>query len=189
MDRPNQIIECGDIVLRRWRQDDVARVSKLIEESSDHLRPWMPWVAGHSEERAREFLAKSESNWVRGETFNYAVSEGGTLVGMCQAYRVEAEPPGWRMGYWLHPAAVGRGIATRATAALVTEMFTLPQVRYLEITHDVANTSSAGVPRRLGFTEIGHEEAMPPAAPSCRGVDVVWRLNRPAPPVGGACAP
>ena len=93
------------------------------------------------------------------------------------------------MGYWLHPAVSGRGIATRAAAALVTEMFALPDVEYLEIAHDLANTSSGAIPRRLGFTEVRREPVTPPAAPSASGIDVVWRLDRPTPPVNGAPAP
>ncbi|WP_327340490.1 GNAT family N-acetyltransferase [Streptomyces sp. NBC_01324] len=107
----------------------------------------------------------------------------GTLVGMCQAYR-GAEPAGWFLGYWLHPSATGRGIATRATSELISEMFTLPAVRYLEIAHDSANTASAAIPRRLGFTEV--RLAAPPTAPSGTGVEVIWRLYRPATPAGGA---
>ncbi|WP_327421349.1 GNAT family N-acetyltransferase [Streptomyces sp. NBC_01527] len=90
------------------------------------------------------------------------------------------------MGYWLHPAATGQGIATRATAAMITEMFTLPDVEYLEITHDLANTSSAAIPRRLGFTEVLREQATPPAAPCRSGIEVVWRLNRGRAPSGPA---
>ncbi|MFQ6142073.1 GNAT family N-acetyltransferase [Streptomyces seoulensis] len=182
MDRPSETIACGDVVLRRWReQSDFATALRLIEESREHLRPWMPWFEGPAEERTRDFLAKAEARWASGEVFNYAVVEGGTLVGMCQAYR-GAVPRGWGMGYWLHPAAVGRGIATRATAALAEEMFALPEVAYLEITHDLANTASSAVPRRLGFTEVGRERAEPPTPPSCVGTDAVWRLHRPTPP-------
>lgn len=189
MQRPREIIGCGDFVLRRWRgQSDFVSAFTLIEESLDHLRPWEPWVARHSEESTRDFLARSESNWARGDVYNYAVAKDGTLVGMCQCYR-GAEPQGRRMGYWLHPAATGQGIATRATAAMVTEMLTLPDVEYLEITHDLANTSSAAIPRRLGFTEVRREQATPPAAPSGSGINVVWRLNRPTPSADGTSCP
>ncbi|MFG2599065.1 GNAT family N-acetyltransferase [Streptomyces sp. NPDC048462] len=179
MERPRPVIECADVALRSWRgQQDFPSAHKLIEESLDHLRPWEPWVAQHSEENTRGFLARSGAGWLGGQVYNYAVAEDGTLVGMCQAYR-GAEPTGWFMGYWLHPAATGRGIATRATSALISEMFTLPTVEYLEIAHDSANTSSAAVPRRLGFTEVRRERAAPPAAPSGTGIEVIWRLYRP----------
>jgi RimJ/RimL family protein N-acetyltransferase len=181
MERPRQIIECGDFTLRRWRgQGDFDRAFRLIEESLDHLRPWMPWVARHSEESTRNFLAKSDAKWDSGDAYNYAITAGGTLIGMCSTYR-GAEPQGWMMGYWLHPAATGRGIAMRATAAMVTEAFTLPDVEYLEIAHDLANISSGAVPPRLGFTEVRREHVAPPSGPSGSGIDVVWRLNRPTP--------
>ncbi|MCZ4125931.1 GNAT family N-acetyltransferase [Streptomyces sp. H39-S7] len=180
MERPRQLIECGDFVLRRWRgQDDFAAAFTLIEESVDHLRPWELWATRHSETSTRGFLTRSASQWASGDVYNYAITQVDTLIGMCQSYR-GAEPRGRRIGYWLHPAATGQGIATGATAAMVTEMFTLPEVDYLEITHDLANISSAAIPRRLGFTEVRHQQAMPPAAPAGVGIDVIWRLNRPA---------
>ncbi|MEU9247850.1 GNAT family N-acetyltransferase [Streptomyces sp. NPDC048385] len=189
MEGPSQIIECGDVALRRWRgQSDFAAAFKLIEDSLGHLRPWMPWIACHSETSTREFLAKSESKWASGDAYNYAITKDGTLIGMCSAYR-GAEPRGWSMGYWLHPAATGQGIATRATAAMVTEMFALPDVEYLEVAHDLANTSSGAIPRRLGFTEVRREQVTPPAAPSDSGIDVVWRLNRPTPPINSSPVP
>ncbi len=132
MARPRQHIACGDFVLRRWRgQADFAPAFRLIEESLDHLRPWEPWAAGHSEESTRSFLAKTGAQWASGDVYNYAIAKNGTLIGMCQTYR-GPEPQGRRMGYWLHPDATGQGIATRATTALVTEMFALPDVAYVE---------------------------------------------------------
>ncbi|WP_329171639.1 MULTISPECIES: GNAT family N-acetyltransferase [unclassified Streptomyces] len=181
MERPRQIIECEDFVLRRWEQSDFAAAFTLIAESRDHLRPWAPWAAEHSEESTRDFLAKSESTWESGDVYNYAIVKDGAPIGMCQTYRVP-EPRSRRIGYWLHPAATGQGIATRATAAVVTEMFTLPDVDRLEIAHDLANAPSAAIPRRLGFTEVGSEQATPPAAPAGSGINVVWRLNRPPGP-------
>ncbi|MEU6556647.1 GNAT family N-acetyltransferase [Streptomyces sp. NPDC046915] len=181
MERPSEIVECGDFTLRRWRgQSDLAPVVTLIEESVEHLRPWMPWVERHGEEYTREFLERSDAKWASGEAYNYAIVEDGTLIGMCQTYR-GTEPEGWRLGYWLHPAATGRGIATRATAAMATEMFARPDVEYLEISHDLANVPSGAIPRRLGFTEVRRERATPPAAPSGSGTEVLWRLSRPAP--------
>lgn len=181
MARPRQIIECGDFVLRRWQgQSDYASAFTLIEESVEHLLPWEPWVARHGEAATRDFLAKAGTNWASGDVYNYAIeADGGALLGMCQSYRY-ADPRGRRLGYWLHPAATGRGIATRATAALVAEMFTLPEVEYLEIEHDVANTASAAVPRRLGFTELRHEQGTPPTAAAGTGTFAIWRLDRPS---------
>ncbi|MGW7440022.1 GNAT family N-acetyltransferase [Streptomyces sp. NPDC054849] len=57
------------------------------------------------------------------------------------------------IGYWLHPAATGRGVATRAAHALVEQAFRMPGIDYVEIVHDPANRAGGAVPARLGFTE------------------------------------
>ncbi|MER5352237.1 GNAT family N-acetyltransferase [Kitasatospora sp. NPDC002551] len=181
MGRPRESIDCGDFTLRRWRgQEDLAAALALIEESLEHLRPWETWIDGYDEEFTRGFLDRAGARWDEGEVFNYAVAAGdGTLLGMCQAYR-GADPRGPRLGYWLHPAATGRGFATRAAAALTAEVFALPDVEFVEIAHDLANTASAAVPRRLGFREVRRGPVAPPVAPAGSGTEVVWRLERPA---------
>ena len=81
------------------------------------------------------------------------------------------------IGYWLHPAHTGRGLATAAAAELVEFAFGLDGVRRVQIWHDAANLASGGVPRRLGFTEI--DRRTPPREPAFgdeAGVDVVWEL-------------
>ncbi|HEY2672903.1 MAG TPA: GrpB family protein [Rugosimonospora sp.] len=53
----------------------------------------------------------------------------------------------------LHPHHTGRGIATRAAAALTAVAFRIGAER-VEILTDVANMRGAAIPRRLGFVEI-----------------------------------
>lgn len=175
---PRQTIDCGDFALRRWRADgDFESLFRMIEESLDHLQPWMPWVAGHSPEATRAFLAGCAPKWQSGDAYNYAITTGGMLAGSCSMFRA-GDPRGLVMGYWLRPAATGRGIATRAAAAMTAEAFALPDVEYVEIVHDLANAASGAIPQRLGFTEVRREQAVQPMAPAESGVDVVWRLTR-----------
>ncbi len=59
---------------------------------------------------------------------------------------------GLEIGYWIHPAFIGRGLAT-AAARLVTEAaFSVPGIDRVEIHHDRANEISGAIPRKLGFT-------------------------------------
>lgn len=183
MDTPNEVIDCTDCMLRRWRahrdHDDLLRVSG---EAVDHLRPWMAWASHHGPDHIRGFLSSAESDWESGEAHHYAITVAGAPVGSCCFYRT-ADPRGRALGYWLHPAATGRGIVTRAAAALAAEAFALRDVEYVEIVHDQANTAGAAVPRRLGFTEIRRRtraDGDHPAAPGDCGTDVIWRLPRPA---------
>ena len=47
---PDEVIDYGQMTLRRYRDDDLADLVRAVNESEDHLRPWLPWVAGHSVE-------------------------------------------------------------------------------------------------------------------------------------------
>ncbi|MFF1482503.1 GNAT family N-acetyltransferase [Streptomyces sp. NPDC058301] len=88
-------------------------------------------------------------------------------------------PGGLEIGYWIHPAWTGQGLATMAAAALLREAFRLPGVELVEIHQDEANKASGAVPRRLGFTEIGRQpRSEEPTAPGEVGVEVIWRLLR-----------
>ncbi|OEJ98029.1 GNAT family N-acetyltransferase [Streptomyces thermolilacinus] len=169
----------GDVVLRRWRaESDFDGLRRLIEGSLEHLRPWFEWVERYGDAHVRGFLERCEADWRGGVAYNWAIEAGGELTGSCSLYRAE-EPGGWHIGYWLHPGATGRGIASRAAAAMVDEAFGLAEVAYVEIVHDAANGASGAVARRLGFVEVERLRVEPVAPGEC-GVDVVWRRVRAA---------
>jgi RimJ/RimL family protein N-acetyltransferase len=176
MSHPKPVVDCEDLVLRRWRpREDFQVLFQLIEESLDHLRPWMPWVTGHSLRATADFLDRCEPEGKTGQAYHYAISHEGKLVGSCSLFRI-SDARGREMGCWLHPAATGRGLATRAAAAMSEEAFTLPGVEFVQIVHDLANSASEAVPRRLGFTQVGYKPGEQPLAPSESGMDTVWRL-------------
>lgn len=179
MDLPQQVIELGDLTLRRFdREADLAELTGVIEESVEHLRPWMAFVAGHGRDETAGFLDRRDEAWESGVSFTYAVVSSGAIVGACQFFRREASPENGReLGYWLHPAATGRGLATRAARALVDQAFRFPGVDYVEIVHDPANRASGAVPARLGFTELLRRPSER-SGTAGTGEEQVWRLTR-----------
>ncbi|MET9657043.1 GNAT family N-acetyltransferase [Streptomyces sp. NPDC006510] len=179
MDTPQQVIELDGLTLRRFDGEaDLPELFRVIEESLEHLRPWMPWAAEHSLARTTRFLANRVERWARGEEFTYAIVLDGAIVGACGLFRRGETPANGReIGYWLHPAATGRGVATRAARALVELAFRLPGVDHVEVVHDVANAASRAVPARLGFAEHGRRPSEL-LAPAHTGEDQVWRLTR-----------
>jgi ribosomal-protein-serine acetyltransferase len=175
-ERPEDLIEHGPVTLRRYREDDLDALVQAVSESEDHLRPWLPWVAGHSRESEAEFLAGAARDWDSGAAYNYTMITEGTLAGGI-ALMARIGPGGLEIGYWVHQAWTRRGLATAASAALVEAAFRLPGVDRVEIVHDELNVASAGVPRKLGFTEVGRRPLDPPP-PAGTGTGVVWRLLR-----------
>jgi RimJ/RimL family protein N-acetyltransferase len=147
-----------------------------VTESEDHLRGWLPWVAGHSVESEAAFLAQSARDWESGTAYNYAIRTEGALAGGI-GLMARIGPGGLEIGYWVHRAFTRRGLATAASAALVEQAFRLPGVDRVEIVHDELNVASGGVPRKLGFTEVGRRP-IDPRPPEGTGVGMVWRLAR-----------
>ncbi|MFE3182124.1 GNAT family N-acetyltransferase [Streptomyces violascens] len=180
MDLPPRVIEVDErLTLRAFEAEtDLPELFRVIEESLEHLRPWMPWVAEHSLARTADFLARRAELWASGDGFAYAIVLDGAIVGACGLFRRDdAQDDVREIGYWLHPAATGRGVATRTARGLVAQAFRLPGVDVVEVVHDVANLASGAVPARLGFSEY-LRRPNEPLAPAETGEDQVWRLTR-----------
>ena len=173
---PDQTIELGAATLRRYRDDDLDDLVRAVDESEDHLRPWLPWVAGHSRESEAAFLAQSVRDWESGTAYGYAIRAGGAFAGGI-GLMARIGPGGLEIGYWVHRDYTRRGLATAASAALVEQAFRLPGVDRVEIVVDELNLASSGIPRKLGFTPAGRRRLDPPA-PEGTGVGVVWQLTR-----------
>ena len=174
--RPDEIIDHRQVRLRRHREDDLDAVYQAVTESLDHLRPWLPWAADYTRRAAFEFLTASARRWEEGSEFGYAIVADGTLAGGC-GLMARIGPGGLEIGYWVRQGFTRRGLATAASAALVEQAFRLPGVERVEIVTDELNLASAGVARKLGFTEAGRRPLdLPP--PAGTGTGVVWRLAR-----------
>jgi ribosomal-protein-serine acetyltransferase len=178
--RPAELIEIEHLILRRCGPPDLKVVHRLVEESLEHLRPWMGWAAvdGYSFDHTTAFIAECESGWIFGKAFHYLILVDGVAVGVAALGRTVGAGA-LELGYWLHPEHTGRGYATLASRALTSQAFTLEGIQRVEIWHDAANTASSAVPRKLGFRE--RERRSPPRQPLTSGevgIDVVWELGR-----------
>ncbi|MFD7980142.1 GNAT family N-acetyltransferase [Streptomyces sp. NPDC059071] len=169
---PPQLVRIDDRLVLRRPEDpaDLSELHQLIDESVEHLRPWMDWVEDHSPEWTAGYLSRRAGQWAAGAEFTYLIVLDGAMVGACSLHRREETPAdAYEIGYWLHPAATGHGLAARAARALVAEGFRLPGVQRLLVLHLPENHASATVPAKLGFTEL--------ARPGDGGFRV-WELTR-----------
>ncbi|MFJ8039483.1 GNAT family N-acetyltransferase [Kitasatospora sp. NPDC096147] len=176
---PRRVIRVdAELTLRAYQPADLPELRKVVEESLDHLVPWMPWASDDTPERTAEFVDSRAEKWENGTDYTYAIVLDGAIAGSTGLFRREGDPAERReIGYWLHPAATGRGVVSRAARALTVEAFRLPEVAYVEIVHDDANRASGAVPARLGFTDLGTVPSEK-LAPADTGADRHWRLTR-----------
>jgi RimJ/RimL family protein N-acetyltransferase len=160
--------------MRPWQDDDLGPLHRAMVEAADHLRPWMAWATdepiGPDERRAvfDRFRQDRESD----VSAAFAMLHGTRIVGGFGIHR-RVGPGAVEIGYWLHPAHTGQGLASEAAATATGLLLDRHDIGRVEIHHDRANTRSRGVPVRLGFRFVG-EFTEPDAAPAAEGIECRW---------------
>lgn len=177
-----------DLELRLLQPEDATELFALIEANRAALREWLPWVDETVRQAQTEkFIAKSL--WKHGDSKAYAAGiwSSGTLAGVIRHNRIDWANriafPGW----WLVPAAQGRGIMTLCCQAVFAHAFS--QLRLDRVVVGVATENIRGqaLVKRLGFTllqTLRNAERL-----HGRNVDhFVYGLLRPAMPGAGNSA-
>ncbi len=166
------------LVLRRWRVADAGELHRIVTESTEHLRPWMDWMASEplTVGEREAMLRDREREWADGGDVILAIRLDDRAIGSCGLHR-RIKPDGLEIGYWLHPSFTGRGLATGAVGVLTDAAFGVTGITHVEIHHDKANLASAGIPRRLGYRLVA-EAPDEIAAPAELGIERVWRIDR-----------
>ena len=148
-----------------------------INDSLEHLQPWMAWAAEPATEASiGAFFAASVELWERRKGFEYSIIEPSTdaVVGG-SGLLGRIGPRGLEIGYWVHAGWIGRGVATAASRALIDAAFALPGIARIRIQCETANVRSARVPEKLGFRFDG----VAPGEGPCDGRPTqVWWLDR-----------
>jgi RimJ/RimL family protein N-acetyltransferase len=174
-DHPPEQIATAGIELRRYQGDEVQDLMRAINESIDHLRPWMPWAAEpHTQDQVEDFVQRVRAQWEAGDNFSYALRERETerIVGSFGLHP-RLGPHAIEIGYWVRADRTRRGYATAAARELTAAGLALHGVERVEIRCDEANVASAAVPRRLGY-ELDRIEQDAIEAPGETGRSMIW---------------
>lgn len=178
MDTPPEHLSHASVDLRRWRKSDAELCFRLVSESLAHLEPWMPWATEtYGLDDARDYLERCEDSWADGSAFQYLIMVGGAPAGSA-GLMARIGDGGLEIGYWVHPAYTGRGVATAASGALTEAAFALPAIDRVEIHHDILNLASERVPAKLGYSAVGTARSRFDLAPGDCGTVKVWRITR-----------
>jgi RimJ/RimL family protein N-acetyltransferase len=180
-DRPAERIEAGPVVLRRYRPADSPALVAAVNESLDHLAPWMPWAQEPATAlRMGDFIVTAVRDFEAATSFGYAMMEhrpeGERLVGGCGLHR-RVGPDAIEIGYWVHVDHVRRGIARAAAVRLRDEGFAIGCSR-VEIHCDEQNRPSAAVARSAGFTLVANRSRAP-RTPAESGRELIFAVSAP----------
>jgi ribosomal-protein-serine acetyltransferase len=139
-------------LLRQSRIEDLDAIWAAVEEERDRIGVWMPWVeTTRTKDDERVWLERVVDAgaldgcgiWLEGEF-------AGGIGLMLDSFGIVGE-----IGYWIRTGFEGRGLVTRACAALVDHAFEAIGLHRLVIRAGVENHRSRAIPERLGFTFEG----------------------------------
>ena len=155
--------------LRPYEPADAPAVWDAVDESREHLAPWLPWASRyHSPDDAREFVIRARARWILREDLVVGVFEhqGGRLLGGSGLHRIDWDLRTFEIGYWLRRTAEGRGYMLETVQLLTCLAFGTLSANRVEIRMDTRNERSRAVPVKLGFT---HEGTLRNALPDAEG--------------------
>ena len=146
------------VLVRPYRTGDGPALFEAVEESRNHIEPWLPWGHHHktvvdSEACARRF----HSNWVTREDLILSVWDRSTgrYLGGCGLHRANWDVPSFEIGYWLRKSAEGHGYMTETVQLLMALAFDTLKANRVYIHCAAANVRSSSIPKRLGFVHEG----------------------------------
>lgn len=119
------------------------------------LAEWLPWAESSTLPATRAFCRDSAERCAAGEGFDLGVRLRERLVGVVGANSFDALNGTMSLGYWLSAEAEGRGLMTRACAAVVDHAFRAMGLHRVEVRVAPGNARSLAIVRRLGAREEG----------------------------------
>lgn len=143
------------VVVRPYRLEDAEEEFAAVEESRQHIRPWLPWVDQTlTIDDSRDFILRTQANWLTREqdlTVGVFEASSGRYLGGSGLHVRGWDVPAFEIGYWLRTSAEGHGYMAETVKLLTDFAFASLGAQRVTIRCDARNTRSAAVAERLGF--------------------------------------
>jgi len=148
-------IETARLVIRCYIPEDAAKLQTSINNSTQHLLPWIPWAQEEPQEIdwMAKFIRQFRGQFDLGQDSVFGIFDqeekeiiGGT--GLHNRVGKDAR----EIGYWINVDHIGKGYATEAVRALIKVGFEIEGLARIEIHCSPDNTRSYNIPHKLGFT-------------------------------------
>lgn len=152
---PDPPLTDGAILLRLWREDDVAHLTAALQDPE--IPRWTTIPSPYAEHDAREYLARTEPDRLVGRELGLAVVgvEGGAMLGGCGLSRFDWPDRKCEIGYWVVKEERGRTVGTRAVRLLSHWALGPLGLERLELLVDPGNEPSNRLAISAGYTREG----------------------------------
>jgi RimJ/RimL family protein N-acetyltransferase len=161
MNRFPEILETERLVIGPIDPNEAEAVNAAILASYRELNEWMPW-ADHIPDIAetRVHLTAAQEHYHAGTDCGLGLwlKQGGAFIGGSGLHPRPIDPEWREVGYWLHSAYTGQGLATEAVRAIATVGLRNMGLAGIEIRASERNVASHRVAERAGFTRVASLE-------------------------------
>ncbi|MEA2425010.1 MAG: [ribosomal protein S5]-alanine N-acetyltransferase [Thermoleophilaceae bacterium] len=149
-------IEGDGFVLRPERPGDAAAMAQAFTDDP-HLAVDWGIEDAPNEQTAHEWTTGHAKLWDNGEGRHFAVADPETdvMIGGVNFHGVRSDHRRAEVGFWLAPAARGRGIGSGAVAAACRWAFGRWDLVRIEMTTLPGNEGSLALARKIGFEREG----------------------------------
>lgn len=148
-------IETERLVLRCWAPEDAPRLRAVLDANDEHLRPFIPFMKDEPRtlQQTAQWLRGHRASFDLDQLYRYAVFDADeqNLLGENMLI-ARVGPGGLEIGYWTDKDAIGKGIASEASCAMIRVAFEIEKMERVEIMCSPDNIASASIPKKLGFT-------------------------------------
>ena len=145
--------------LRPFRRRDADALIAAVAESMDDLEKWLPWVhRRYGRADAMRFIRDSAAAWVEGRAYDFAIrfqDAPQRHLGNISVWPTSRRERSGEVGYWIHSMETGNGLATEATAAILSAAFEELALHRVILRIAVGNVASERVAEKLGFVHEG----------------------------------
>jgi RimJ/RimL family protein N-acetyltransferase len=141
------VLYVDELTLRPWTAIDVPALTAAYADPD--IRYWHARSLTRSE--ANQWVSAANRGWASESSANWAVIARDGLVGRMSLRTVDLEDGLAEVGYWVVPAARGRGIAPRALVVVSNWAINELGLHRLELEHSTRNGPSCRVAEKAGF--------------------------------------
>ncbi|MHA1619024.1 MAG: GNAT family N-acetyltransferase [Promethearchaeota archaeon] len=179
--RPAYRIETERTVIRCYHPRDAPLLEQGVQESLEHLKPWMPWAHSNPEPMEMKItrlrLFRSQFDLDKEYIFGIFNLDETKLIGGA-GFHPRVGPKAVEIGYWIHIDYINQGYGTEITGALTKIALEKYNFARVEIHCDPLNFASASIPRKLSYV---HEATLKGRSLDERGKlrdSMIWSITK-----------
>lgn len=153
MDVAPVTLELDEMVLRPWRQDDLATLYAAGQDPE--VARWIHLAQPFDIVEAMAYLDAAMALWRDGTSASFVIVDRTDDALLGAVTRFGPDGHGATVGLWLVPAARGRGVGTRALRLLIDWTFATTDVVRIDCYIEDSNEPSMRMVERAGFQREG----------------------------------